>query len=100
MEQAADFDVDVMMDASATDEAGRAATVAAATGDLGADIVIDCSGLPATFTEAFRFVRTGGVVVEAGMFVDMGPAPINPNSAICTRNVAALGAGGGPGAPL
>jgi L-iditol 2-dehydrogenase len=94
LELAAEFGADVMLDASATDEAGRAATVAAATGDLGADIVIDCSGVPATFTEAFRFVRTGGVVVEAGMFVDMGPVPINPNSAICTRNVAVLGIGG------
>src|SRR5258706_1026712 len=94
LELAAEFGADVMLDASATDEAGRAATVAAATGDLGADIVIDCSGVPATFTEAFRFVRTGGVVVEAGMFVDMGPVPINPNSAICTRNVAGPGIGG------
>ncbi len=94
LELAAEFGADVMLDASATDEAGRAATVAAATGDLGADIVIDCSGVPATFTEAFRLVRTGGVVVEAGMFVDMGPVPINPNSAICTRNVAVLGIGG------
>ena len=33
-------------------------------------------------------VRVGGVVVEAGTFVDMGPVEINPNSDICTKNVA------------
>ena len=33
-------------------------------------------------------------MVEAGLFVDMGPVSINPNSAICTRNVAVLGIGG------
>jgi threonine dehydrogenase-like Zn-dependent dehydrogenase len=94
LNKAAEFGADVMLDASVTDEAGRAAAVATATGDLGADLVIDCSGVPATFTEALRLVRTGGVVVEAGLFVDMGPVPINPSSAICTRNVAVLGIGG------
>ena len=36
----------------------------------------------------------GGVVVEAGTFVDMGPVGINPNSDICTRNVSVIGVGG------
>ena len=58
------------------------------------DVALDCSGVPATFTEALRVVRTGGVVVEAGTFVDMGPVEINPNSDICTRNVSVLGIGG------
>ena len=39
-------------------------------------------------------VRTGGVVVEAGTFVDMGPVNINPNSDICTKNVTVIGVGG------
>ena len=56
--------------------------------------MLDCSGVPSTFTEALKAVRTGGVVVEAGAFVDMGPVQINPNSDICTRNVAVLGIGG------
>ena len=56
--------------------------------------MLDCSGVPDTFLEALRIVRPGGVVVEAGTFVDMGPVGINPNSAICTRNVNVLGIGG------
>ena len=38
--------------------------------------------------------RTGGLLVEAGTFVDMGPVSINPNSAIRTRNVNVVGVGG------
>ena len=39
-------------------------------------------------------VRPGGVVIEAGTFVDLGPIGINPNSDICTKNVSVLGIGG------
>ena len=88
------FGADLVLDVTATDGPERAAAVAAATRGLGADIVIDCSGFPDTFTEALALVRTGGVVIEAGTFVDMGPVPVNPNSAICTRNVTVLGIGG------
>ena len=36
----------------------------------------------------------GGVVVESGAFVDLGPVAINPNRDICTTNVAVIGVGG------
>jgi len=88
------FGADLVLDVTETDGPERAAVVAAATRGLGADIVIDCSGFPDTFTEALALVRTGGVVIEAGTFVDMGPVPVNPNSAICTRSVTVLGIGG------
>ena len=52
------------------------------------------AAFPQTFVEALRMVRPGGVVVEAGTFVDMGPVGINPNSDICTRNVSVIGIGG------
>ena len=61
---------------------------------IGPDIVLDCSGFPQTFVEAIRMVRVGGVVVEAGTFVDMGPVAINPYSVICTKNVSVIGVGG------
>jgi threonine dehydrogenase-like Zn-dependent dehydrogenase len=94
LEMAGTFGADLVLDVTATDGPERAAAVSAATRGLGADIVIDCSGFPDTFTEALALVRTGGVVIEAGTFVDMGPVPVNPNSAICTRSVTVLGIGG------
>jgi threonine dehydrogenase-like Zn-dependent dehydrogenase len=60
----------------------------------GADVVHDCSGVPQTFANALRMVRVGGVVVESGAFVDLGPVEINPNRDICTTNVTVIGIGG------
>jgi threonine dehydrogenase-like Zn-dependent dehydrogenase len=60
----------------------------------GADVVHDCTGDPGTFVTALRLVRTGGVVVEAGAFVDLGPVPVNPNRDVCVRNVTLIGVGG------
>jgi L-iditol 2-dehydrogenase len=77
-----------------TDAAERIALVREKTGGRGPDIVISCSGMPDTFVEALRLVRMGGVVIEAGTFVDMGPVAINPNSDICAKNVTVLGIGG------
>jgi threonine dehydrogenase-like Zn-dependent dehydrogenase len=88
------FGVDLALNASETGAAQRADAILDATHGRGVDLVLDCSGVPATFTEALKVVRTGGVVVEAGAFVDMGPVQMNPNSDICTRNVAVLGIGG------
>ena len=94
LDMAGRFGADVLLDVGATGGDERAAAVAAATRGLGADVVIDCSGFPETFVESLRLARTGGVVIEAGTFVDMGAVPVNPNSAICTRSVTVLGIGG------
>lgn len=94
LEKAAPFGVDLALDASATDSRQRLDAVMDVTSGRGVDVVLDCSGVPGTFTEGLAMVRPGGVLVEAGTFVDMGPVDINPNSAICTRNVSILGIGG------
>ncbi len=88
------FGLDLALDASATDAGQRTKAILDATHGRGVDLVLDCSGVPSTFNEALRAVRPGGVVVEAGAFVDMGPVQMNPNSDICARNVAVLGIGG------
>lgn len=77
-----------------TDMQERIAKAREYCGGRGPDIVLDCSGFPETFVEALRMVRVGGIVVEAGTFVDMGPVAINPNADICTKNVSVIGVGG------
>jgi len=94
VEHAAAFGVDLALDAASTTADERVDAILAATEGRGVDLALDCSGVPATFPEALRYVRTGGVVVEAGAFVDMGPVTINPNSDICARNVSVIGIGG------
>jgi threonine dehydrogenase-like Zn-dependent dehydrogenase len=82
------------LDATATDAGQRAEAILDATHGLGVDVALDCSGVPSTFIEALAVVRTGGVIVEAGAFVDMGQVQVNPNSDIVTRNISVLGIGG------
>jgi L-iditol 2-dehydrogenase len=94
LKRAGEFGVDLALDATATDAAQRAEAILDATHGLGVDVALDCSGVPSTFTEALAVVRTGGVIVEAGAFVDMGPVQVNPNSDIVTRNISVLGIGG------
>jgi L-iditol 2-dehydrogenase len=91
---AEEFGVTRTFDASETTMQERIALTREATDGLGPEIVVDCSGIPSTFVEALRMVRMGGVVVEAGTFVDMGPVSVNPNIDFCTRNVTVIGIGG------
>jgi threonine dehydrogenase-like Zn-dependent dehydrogenase len=77
-----------------TDADERLTRVREHTAGLGADVVVDCSGVPETFPEALRLARFGGVVVEAGAFVDLGSVGVNPSADICTRNVCVVGVGG------
>jgi threonine dehydrogenase-like Zn-dependent dehydrogenase len=56
--------------------------------------VVDASGVPETFPACLKLARTGGVVVEAGAFVDLGPVGVNPAADVCTRNVTVIGIGG------
>jgi L-iditol 2-dehydrogenase len=94
LELAGELGADDVLNVATTSMEERRALVLAMTSGRGADIVIDCSGVPDTFTESLKVVRTGGVVIEAGTFVDMGPVSINPNSDICTRSVSVVGVGG------
>jgi threonine dehydrogenase-like Zn-dependent dehydrogenase len=91
---AASFGADLLLQVDGTEQEERIACARERTGGRGPDIVLSCSGVPATFVEALRMVRMGGVVVEAGTFVDMGPVAINPNADICTKNVTVIGVGG------
>ncbi len=94
LELAAEFGADTLINASAAGPEERLEQVREATGGFGADVVVDCSGVAATFTDALALVRPGGTVIEAGAFVDMGPVSVNPNSDICIKGVTILGIGG------
>ena len=94
LDMARDFGARLTISVEGTPAEERIARVREATGGFGADMVLDCSGVPASFVEALKMVRVGGVVVEAGAFVDLGPVQINPNSDICTKNVSIIGIGG------
>jgi threonine dehydrogenase-like Zn-dependent dehydrogenase len=93
LEVAGELGATLTLDASALDADELVARVEERT-RRGADVVHDCSGVPETFPTALRMARPGGIVVESGAFVDLGPVEINPNRDLCTRSVTVIGIGG------
>jgi threonine dehydrogenase-like Zn-dependent dehydrogenase len=60
----------------------------------GADMLIECAGVPEAVPEALEMLRVGGLLVEAGNFSDLGEVPISPHRHICAKNARILGVGG------
>ena len=69
-------------------------SVSELTGGRGADVVIECAGVPQAVPEALELLRVGGLLVEAGNFSDLGEVPISPHRHLCAKNVRILGVGG------
>ena len=46
---------------------------------IGADLVVECAGVPAAVSEALELVRPGGRVLVLGQYTDHGPTPLNPH---------------------
>ena len=60
----------------------------------GADMAIECAGVPAAVPQALEMLRVGGLLVEAGNFSDLGEVSISPHRHLCAKNVRILGVGG------
>ena len=50
------------------------------TGGHGADVTIECTGVPAAVTQAMQFTRDAGRVVVVGQYTDHGLASFNPHT--------------------
>lgn len=61
------------------------------TDGVGADVVVECAGVPEAFVEAMELVRRGGVVVELGNFTLTGSIEINPSKHICRNDITIIG---------
>ncbi|MFH1567271.1 MAG: zinc-binding dehydrogenase, partial [Gemmatimonadota bacterium] len=88
--RAREFGADCVLDVSCTSPAERLEAVRALTGGRGADIVVECAGVPEAVPEGLELLRRGGVYVEAGNFVDTGTVPISPHR-LCARNLHLVG---------
>ncbi len=49
------------------------------TGGRGADLVVECTGVPAAVGEALELARPGGRVLVLGQYTDHGTTPLNPH---------------------
>ncbi len=86
--------VDHTLNAKSTRPDERLEMVRDLTHGRGADVVVECAGVPQVIPEALDLLRPGGVLVEAGNFSDLGDVPINPHRHLCSKNVRILGVGG------
>jgi len=85
---------DVILNARQTSAEERLATIRDHTRGRGADVVVECAGVPEAVRESLEMLRLGGLLVEAGNFSDMGEIPISPHRHLCAKNVRILGVGG------
>jgi threonine dehydrogenase-like Zn-dependent dehydrogenase len=91
---AARLGADVILNAGETAEEARLAAIRELTNGRGADVVVECAGVPEAVREGLEMLRLGGLLVEAGNFSDMGEISISPHRHLCAKNVRILGVGG------
>lgn len=85
---------DYVLNARKTSAAERLAFVRELTQGRGADMVIECAGVPQVVPEGLEMLRLGGLLVEAGNFSDLGEISISPHRHLCAKSVRILGVGG------
>jgi D-arabinose 1-dehydrogenase-like Zn-dependent alcohol dehydrogenase len=70
---------DERLDIEALDVVARLERVRSLTGGRGADLVVECAGVPAAVGEALDLARPGGRVLVLGQYTDHGPTSLNPH---------------------
>ena len=89
LELARDFGADYTIDiGEINDPIARLQEVKELTGGYGADVVIECVGLPPVVAEGLEMCRDGGKYLVLGHYGDAGAAPINPH--VITRKQLAV----------
>lgn len=77
-----------------TTKAERLQIVKDLTHGRGADMVVECAGVPEAVPEGLEMLRVSGLLVEAGNFSDLGEVSINPHRHLCAKNIRILGVSG------
>jgi L-iditol 2-dehydrogenase len=85
---------DHAINAAATSKSERLQMIKDLTHGRGADVVIECAGVPAAVPEALEMLRISGLMVEAGNFSDLGEISLSPHRHLCAKNARILSVGG------
>jgi threonine dehydrogenase-like Zn-dependent dehydrogenase len=71
------------------------------TNGRGADVVVECAGVPDVIPTCIDLLRPGGLLLEVGNFSDLGEVSISPHRHLCSKGIRLAGvAGNEPGAYL
>ncbi len=85
---------DHAINATLTSKSERLQIIKDLTHGRGADVVIECAGVPAAVPEALEMLRISGLMVEAGNFSDLGEISFSPHRLLCAKNARILSVGG------
>jgi threonine dehydrogenase-like Zn-dependent dehydrogenase len=85
---------DHVINAGTTSKSDRLQMVKDLTHGRGADVVIECAGVPQAVTEGLELLRISGLLVEAGNFSDLGEISLSPHRHLCAKNVRIIGVSG------
>jgi threonine dehydrogenase-like Zn-dependent dehydrogenase len=85
---------DHAINATSTSKSERLQIIKDLTHGRGADVVIECAGVPAAVPEALEMLRISGLMVEAGNFSDLGEISFSPHRHLCAKNARILSVGG------
>jgi len=66
------------------------------TGGRGAELVVECVGLPAAVSEGLDMVSMAGTYLTVGNYIDTGAVGINPQKQILSRSLRIIGVNGMP----
>lgn len=90
LEMAAQMGADVVINVGNTTPEERVEQIQSLTNGVGADIAIECAGIPAVFSEALDVVRRGAKVIEVGHYTDSGDTQVRPHQ-ICNKDLDVCG---------
>lgn len=88
---ARELGADIAINVLETNAEERIQAVRDETGGRGADLVVECVGLPHVLPEGLEMLRKGGMYIETGNFVDTGEVSINVHRHLCAKNVRLIG---------
>lgn len=93
LQMALEMGADAALNLADTTPCQRLDAVRELTGGRGADVVVECAGVPEALPEGLELLRPGGFYIESGNFSDMGSVPINPHL-LCSKNIRLIGING------
>ena len=93
LNMALELGADYALNLTEMDQRERLEAVQDLTHGRGADLVVECAGVPQAVPEVLELLRPGGFYIECGNFSDMGSVLINPHL-LCSKNVRLIGVNG------
>ena len=82
---------DLTLNATTTTREERIDAVMAATRGRGADVVLHMANGTASFVEGIEMLKRGGMMLEMGVFADVGDVSINVHRHVCSKNIRLIG---------